>query len=68
MTVEYLVLLAMSGIIIAGAFGFNKGPVPMLQQKAPYLGYLIEERMESGMIFQEKSDPGGNWRPANNPI
>ena len=67
MTVEYLVLLAMSGIIIAGAFGFSKGPVPMLQKTAPYLGYLIEKRMESGEEFRRKSDPEG-WTPYDNPI
>ena len=67
MTVEYLVLLAMSGIIIAGAFGFSTGPVPMLRQTAPYLGYLIEKRMESGEEFRRKSDPDG-WAPSTPPI
>ena len=60
MTVEYLVLLLVSAVIMAGAFGLNNGPIKMFKDDAPHLGGHIEKHLETGKAFQEKSG-NSNW-------
>ncbi|MCZ0931616.1 MAG: hypothetical protein OXJ52_00465 [Oligoflexia bacterium] len=58
MVVEYLLLLLISAMILAGSFGLNTGPVKMFQLKSPSLAYLIETNLETGRDFK----PQGNWQ------
>lgn len=67
MTVEYMVLLLVSGVIMAGAFGLNNGPIKMFKKNTPFLGHHIEEKLETGKKFQEKSNPGEGWEDSANP-
>ena len=57
MVVEYLLVLLISVVIIAGAFGLDKGPVEMLKKKSPVLAYKIESNLETGFQFNKES-----WR------
>ena len=57
MVVEYLLLLLMSVIILAGSFGLSTGPVKMFQDSAPYLAYKVESSLETGQGFE----PPENW-------
>ena len=51
MVVEYLLLLLISIVIIAGSFGLSTGPVEMFKRKTPVLAYKIQENLESGAEF-----------------
>ena len=51
MTVEYIFLLLISGLIIGGAFGFGNGPVGMFHKGVPPLAYKIERNLETGRGF-----------------
>ncbi|MCY4321209.1 MAG: hypothetical protein OXC37_02220 [Bdellovibrionaceae bacterium] len=57
MVVEYLLMLLISTLILAGSFGLNTGPVKMFQLKSPSLAYLIESNLETGQGFK----PPGDW-------
>lgn len=54
MVVEYLLLLLISIMIIASAFGLGTGPVEMFQKKTPVLAYKIQENLETGAYFRSK--------------
>ena len=55
MVVEYLLLLLISAMILAGAFGLNTGPVKMFQNKTPSLAYLVQENLETGRAFHSEA-------------
>ena len=62
MVVEYLMLLVISTIILAGAFGLSTGPVKMLQLKSPILAFKVQENLQTGQGFTAK-DSNDHWRP-----
>ena len=55
MVVEYMLLLLISAMILAGAFGLDTGPVKMFQEKTPSLAFRVQENMETGTAFYGKS-------------
>ena len=55
MVTEYLLLLAMSAMIMALSFGLNKGPMTMFKQKTPVLACLIQTNLETGTPFNTKT-------------
>ena len=58
MVVEYLLLLLISAIILAGAFGLSTGPVKMFQGSTPYLAKKVELNLETGEDFKPKAPQG----------
>ena len=61
MVVEYLLLLVVSAMILAGAFSIGNGPVKMFQKNSPHLAYKIEKHLESGETFRGKAG-SGDWQ------
>ena len=61
MVVEYLLLLVVSAMIIAGAFSRGNGPVTMFRKDSPHLAHIVEMHLESGEPFRENSD--SDWTP-----
>lgn len=57
MVVEYILLLLISTMILAGAFGLSTGPVKMFQDNTPYLAKKVEQSIETGSGFK----PDGDW-------
>ncbi len=55
MVVEYLLLLVVSAMILAGAFGLKTGPVAMFKEGSPFLAFRIESHLESGECFRYHS-------------
>ena len=60
MVVEYLLLLLISAMILAGSFGLNTGPVKMFQESTPYLAKKVEWNLETGKGFKPKAPQGWN--------
>ena len=58
MVVEYLLLLVISVMILAGAFGLSTGPVEMFKRKSPALAYKVQANLETGKSFK----PQGGWQ------
>ena len=54
MVVEYLLLLLISVMIIAGSFGFGTGPIEMFKKKTPVLAYKIQDNLETGSAFNKQ--------------
>lgn len=52
MVVEYLLLLVISAMILAGSFGLDTGPVKMFQESTPYLAKKLEQHLETGEGFK----------------
>ena len=52
MVVEYLLLLMISTMIIAGSFGLGTGPIEMFKRKTPVLAFQIQENLETGAPFR----------------
>ena len=57
MVVEYMILLLISTMMVTASFGLSNGPVKMFQDKAPYLGKLVEQRMQTGKGFVRTNEP-----------
>ena len=54
MVTEYLLLLVISTIILAGAFGLSTGPVGMFSKNTPYLAKLVEDHIITGAEFNNE--------------
>ena len=63
MVVEYLMLLVISTIILAGAFGLSTGPVKMLQLKSPILAFEVQKNLQTGQDFTDEDRFNDGWRP-----
>lgn len=61
MVTEYLLLLMISTIILAGAFGLSTGPVGMFRESTPYLAKNVEEHIVTGDAFRPASYE--DWEP-----
>ncbi len=60
MVVEYLLLLVVSAMILAGAFSIGNGPVAMFQKGSPFLAKIVEDHLETGEAF--RAEAGSNWQ------
>ena len=57
MVVEYILLLVISTLLLIGGFGFETGPIKMMQDRSPALAYHIQTKLQTGEGFPIKARP-----------
>lgn len=62
MLVEYLLLLAISVVIILAPFMSNKGPVTMMSKSAPNLAREVEKALVTGEGFFTRNGRRIDWQ------
>ncbi len=54
MALEYLLLLFVSALLLAGSFGMETGPVKMFAESSPKLAHHLERRLTTGEGFFDR--------------